>query len=108
MNDNAIIINVAAEFTTTPGGRFKNDGEFSGEEFREKFLVPKYNSLTDGQKLIVNLDGGDGYAISFLEEAFGGLVRQLGKSVIGRIEIISNEEPDLIDKIRDYMNGVSK
>jgi hypothetical protein len=59
-----------------PGGRFKADGPYSGEFFREEVLRP---ALTDAierrQQLTVVLDGAPGYGSSFLEEAFGGLIR---------------------------------
>lgn len=72
-------INVADEYTKMPGGRFKSDGEFSGEDFREKYLLPRYiEARKNNEILCVNLDGGYGYGSSFLEEAFGGLVREVG------------------------------
>ena len=33
-------INVATDFSKYPGGRFVNDGAFSGQRFRDDFLVP--------------------------------------------------------------------
>lgn len=66
-------INVATDFSKYPGGRFVNDGAFSGQRFRDDFLVP---ALKESDKVIVNLDGTLGYGSSFLEEAFGGLVRE--------------------------------
>lgn len=66
-------INVATEFSTTPIGRYRTDGLFSGEVFREDVLVP---ALTDNDHTIVVLDGIEGCGSSFLEEAFGGLVRE--------------------------------
>lgn len=47
-----------------------------------------------------------GYGSSFLEEAFGGLVRlkQWPLSVLlKQIEFISKEEPNLVDEICGYM-----
>jgi hypothetical protein len=65
-----------AEYAPSPGGRYITDGPFSGEWFRESVLRP---ALTDaarrGKHVIVELDGTSGYGSSFLEEAFGGLVR---------------------------------
>ena len=48
------------------------DGPYSGEEFREKYLLPAMH--LDGVEVI--LDGAAGYPSSFLEEAFGGLRRR--------------------------------
>ena len=67
-----LMINVARDFSKYPGGRFYSDGPFSGERFREEFLVP---ALKTGFAVHVILDGTLGYGASFLEEAFGGAVR---------------------------------
>ena len=36
-----IIINICRDFTETPGARYKSEGEFSGEEFRDDLLKHK-------------------------------------------------------------------
>lgn len=64
-------ISIARDFSRNPAGRYRKDGRFSGEVFREDVLVPK---LSKGSICVI-LDGTDGYGSSFLEEAFGGLVR---------------------------------
>lgn len=66
-------ISIPNDFTPFPGGRYRKNGKGSGEEFRERFLLPVFRE--DGQATIV-LDGASGYPPSFLEEAFGGLVRE--------------------------------
>ena len=91
-----IRVNVAELYSKTPGGRYKNDGDFSGEDFRIKYLSPMYKeAAANGDKLEVNLDGGYGYGSSFLEESFGGLVRELGYIDPNSIIVISDEEPQL-------------
>ena len=66
-----------ADFVPYPGGRFVSDGEYSGEWFREQILVPALNqAIQNHEKLTVILDGVPGYGISFLEEAFGGIIRE--------------------------------
>lgn len=67
------VINIAAEFSKTPAGRYLTDGPFSGELFREQVLLP---ALQSNLPVTVNLDGTLGYGSSFLEEAFGGLIRK--------------------------------
>jgi hypothetical protein len=67
----AKMLSVAKDYSVRPYGRFCADGEFSGERFRHEFLAP---ALKEGA-VIVDLDGTLGYGSSFLEEAFGGLVR---------------------------------
>lgn len=68
-----ITINIAKEFSPYPGGRYERFGKFSGEEFRDKLLLP---AIEEGP-VTVELDGVRGYGSSFLEEAFGGLVRAM-------------------------------
>jgi hypothetical protein len=63
---------IAKQFTRTPAGRYKVDGPYSGERFREEVLLPV---LESGNQIAVDLDGAVGFGSSFLEEAFGGLVR---------------------------------
>ena len=100
-----IQINIALDFTDTPGPRYIKDGEFSGEEFRESILIPKFEQAKkDKAKLEINLDGGYGYPSSFLEEAFGGLARKFGVlAVLDTLTFISKEEPSLIDKIKSFI-----
>jgi len=65
-------LKIAEVFTKFPAGRFRTDGNYSGERFRDDFLFP---ALKKYSKVIVQLDGVRGYGSSFLEEAFGGLLR---------------------------------
>lgn len=64
-------IDIARRFTKYPAGRFRSDGRYSGEVFREDVLAPE---LRNGMVEVI-MDGTMGYGSSFLEEAFGGLVR---------------------------------
>lgn len=66
-------ISIAKQFTQFPGGRYRRNGKGSGQEFREDFLVPL---LKSGNSARIVLDGVSGYPPSFLEEAFGGLIRE--------------------------------
>jgi len=90
-------IKVCEDFTEALGGRYINQGDFSGELFRESILIPKYNeSIEKNEKLIIDLDGCYGHPMSFLEESFGGLVRQTqNTNITDVLEIISNEKPAL-------------
>lgn len=67
------VIKVAEAYSRTPGGRFVTDGPYSGERFRDDFLAP---ALKRHSSVEVDLTGVFGYGSSFLEEAFGGLVRK--------------------------------
>lgn len=103
-------IDIAKQYTKTPGGRYSKEGKFSGEDFRNSILIPRYlEAFENNQILRIKLDGGYGYGSSFLEEAFGGLVRSLHEKGIvvdpKRIELISDEEPQLIEDIYDYISA---
>ncbi|WP_369427466.1 STAS-like domain-containing protein [Providencia sp. PROV236] len=65
------------DFTKHPLGRYKSDSSGSGEAFRSEKLLPILKN--SNEKLIINLDGTKGaIGSSFLEEAFGGLIRLEG------------------------------
>ena len=67
------MINIDAAFSQFPAGRYRQDGPHSGQAFREDVLIP---ALREQQGVVhVSLDGTLGLGSSFLEEAFGGLVR---------------------------------
>ena len=76
-------------------------------DFRNKLLKPKYlEAVEKNEKLKIDLDGGYGYGSSFLEEAFGGLIRDLDEDYKQALEIIqikSNDEPSLIEDITKYI-----
>lgn len=101
-----IKINIAEDYTDSPGGRYKKEGKYSGEDFRETILKKKYLEAKKlGGRLYVDLDGGYGYATSFLEEAFGGLVRELKDNKIPQIiQIKSDDAEYLIDDVKRYID----
>lgn len=103
-------IDIYKDFSNTPGGRFINEGNYSGEEFRESFLLPAYEQCEqDNEKLVINFDNCFGFATSFLEEAFGGLVRvHKKKSVLKHIDIISNDDETIPDLITKYIKAAEK
>lgn len=102
-------INIAADYTPFPGGRYIEDGEGNGTTFRRDFLVPALASPRD-EKTIVVLDGAAGYPSSFLEEAFGGLVRVEGykPDVILNTFLFKADQPGFkrfIPQIEDYIRN---
>ena len=71
-------LNIAKDFSKTPAGRSEEaHGHHSGETFRESMLWPKLDqAIKSNTELKVVLDGTAGYPASFLDEAFGGLIRK--------------------------------
>lgn len=83
-------IRLAEEFTPTPNGRSRDDGEFSGERFRDDFLWP---AMERARRVEVVVDGVAGIPSAFWEEVFGGLVRERHLSateVLDRVKVIAN------------------
>jgi len=79
-------IKIVEDFHPLPAGRYVADGKGNGTTFRDDYLVP---ALEKGENLIIDLDGAPGYPSSFLEEAFGGLIRK-------------NVQPELIRKLIEF------
>lgn len=100
-------ISIARDFSLIPGARYPEEGDFSGQDFRTKLLCPALKkAISQGEKLIVILDGTAGLGTSFLEESFGGLIRNDGFSLekINRfLELVSVEDPDYLSEIEQYM-----
>ena len=102
-----IKIKIATAFSPTPGPRYIDEGNNSGEKFRIEVLFPKVSeAIQTDKKFEVDLDGTAGYGTSFLEEAFGGLIRinKLSyQEIVGRMTLISKEEDYLIDDVNEYL-----
>lgn len=105
-----IKISIAENFSKTPGPRLIKEGSNSAELFLQQSLEEQFKSVLDtDSKLEINLDGTLGYGTSFLEEIFGGLARKYGAdNVTDKIDIISKEEPWLIDEIKSYVKDVKE
>jgi hypothetical protein len=102
----SIVIRIARDFTTTPGPRHIEEGDFSGELFRKQILAPAYERATASkEELVVDLNGTEGYATSFLEESFGGLARTFGETnVTTTLRLLCDDDPYLIDEINQYIS----
>ena len=97
-------INIAKQFYDAPVGRFPTDGDYNGQRFRNEYLVPALNS---GNDVFIDMDGTDGYGSSFLEEAFGGLVRLCGftaEDLHRRLSLKSDEDLSFIEEVWEYID----
>ncbi len=103
-------IKIAEDFSATPGARYYEDGPASGQEFFEKILKDKFESaISNNQKLTIDLDGTDGYASSFLNEAFRRLSSAYdAETVWNNLVLISNEIPKYIQKIKKSIYDAKK
>ncbi|WP_202978225.1 STAS-like domain-containing protein [Mariprofundus erugo] len=99
-------ISIASDFSRHPAGRVIADGPFSGESFRKKFLEPP---IKNDKHITIDLDGTRGYGSSFLEEAFGGLIREgfLPERVKELITFKASDQ-SLIQEILEYIDDAGK
>ena len=95
-------IDVAADFTPRPFGRYRSDGMRSAEVFRDDILVP---AIRDHDHVTVDLSGSNYYGSSFLEEVFGGLVRNYytKDQLEGKLEILHDKLPSVVEEVMVYM-----
>ena len=103
-------LNIGKEFSKDPAGRYYTDGDGSGEEFREKFLLPHLRTLEKNEILEIILDDEvEGYGSSFLVEGFAGIVKFgyfQGSELLEKIEL-KFSDPDFEfykEKIIQYIN----
>lgn len=100
-----IQINIAKDFSRTPGARNYSDGPFSGQEFYEKLLYPRFkDAISQSTKLEIILDGTAGFASSFINESFRLLGKEFGGDLVwSNLIIISNEVPKYIQKVKEAL-----
>ena len=102
MNEKVVKFDIGNDFNPFPGGRFIADGPASGEQFRNEFLAQLFK---ENDKVIISLDSAMGYGSSFLEEAFGGLVREkiIDKEVLLKKLELQSEQESIINSIIQYI-----
>lgn len=103
--NNKHTINIGKDFSRYPVGRYLIHGDSNGEKFREEFLRP---ALARGGQLSIKFDDALGYGSSFLEEAFGGLIRHgfMKAELISRLELVTSDE-SLRTEVLGYINEAS-
>jgi hypothetical protein len=83
-------INFVQDFTDTPGGRYRHEGPFSGEQFRDEILEPAVKNFDE---VLLNLNGAIGFPSSFIDEAFGGLIENLGyDTVTAKLKVLLDDD----------------
>lgn len=105
---NKIEYSIARDFTRKTGLRYREQSENSGQQFREEVLLDLFDKAVESDSILeINLDNTFGYGPSFLEESFGGLARERSPVLaLKHLRFISEEEPFLIDEIKDYIQNV--
>lgn len=76
-------IKIASDYSRKLGARWKSLGEFSGEDFYDTQLYPKFKkAISVHAKLHIYLDGVISYPRSFLDQSFGELARKEGINLV--------------------------
>ena len=102
-----MIINIAKDFSETVGARYKSEGDYSAEEFRDDYLILALECcLERNEELVIAFDGVCGYSKEFLEEIFGGLIRNgySKEEVLSVIRFDTSYDFDFIAMILKYIN----
>ena len=97
------VFSIARDFGLFAGPRKARQGPHSGEALRNKLL--KFLDANPGKVTIV-LDGTKGMGSSFLDEAFGGLIRYDGKArseLERRLCFQSKLDPSYVFTIEDSL-----
>lgn len=95
------------EFTDTPGVGYRDLGPFSGEQFLEEYLLPKYKQAVEERKqLVVSMDGTGGYGPSFIEVAFKGLVEKTkDRKIKERLIVTFDDDPQMRRKLWKFLDA---
>ena len=100
-----IRIKLSTDFSATPGGRLIEEGDFSGELFRDTLLFKKYEEAEQNNTMLeIDFDDCYGVGTSFLEEAFGGMVRKYHKhGMLKYLKIVALEDETIPWNIKKYI-----
>jgi STAS-like domain of unknown function (DUF4325) len=92
---------IAKDFSDALGARYRKDGPFSGEEFLETLLLPKFESAVKSNSLLlIDLNNVYGYPSSFVSGSFGKLSIEKTKDlVLKHIKFDSTSNPLNEEKI---------
>ena len=98
---------ISKDFTDAPGARYKTDGDKSGEEFYDKHLKVKFQTVLSQKGLLhIDLDDTWGYASSFISASFGRLSKEFkAEVVLKHLDFKSDDDPLLIEKIKHLITN---
>lgn len=96
-----ITINISRDFSKYIGPREKRTAQFSGEDFRERFLDENFLVY---DRINVELDNVLGYPWDFLDEVFGVMARRHGKELFWEKIHLVSANSYVTDKITYIVN----
>lgn len=105
------IFSIAKEFSRTPSARTEAEGKHPGMQLRKLLYPILIDCIETKEKIKIDLDGTAGYGTSFLEETFGGLIRNEGLLLSDLEKVMlfkTDEEPELEEEIWDYIKDAHK
>lgn len=103
---NIYTISLAKDFAQHPGGRDDRDGKNNAQRFKRELLLP---ALEKYETVEIDFEGIAGVGSSFLEETFGGLIRNEGFSADEIYKrIILKTRQGRIDEIHSYIEDELK
>lgn len=104
-------INIATDFCKAPAGRYRKNGDYTGEVFREDVLLPALIN-DEFSEVCINLDDLDGVGSSFWDEVFGEMLRnrQVSYDIIKqKMKLVCSDDvylvPTIESIIKDAING---
>ena len=106
MKNDSYIISICSDFSKFPGGRYDSDGPNNAQRFKREVLLP---ALDQYEFIEIDFEGIAGVGSSFLEETFGGLIRDNGFSadeIYRRIKFKTRQ--GRIDEIKSYIDDAQK
>jgi len=98
-------LSVLKEFTDTPGARYRSEGDFSGEEFLERLLRPRFEKAVKGGYILeIEIDGVWGYPSSFVSGSFGMLSIEKGANEVLKYLVFKSSNQTRIQKFIAEIN----
>lgn len=98
------------DFSDKLGARFRSDGDFSGQQFLEDILLPKFEEAVKGKyKVLIDLDKVWGYPSSFVSGSFGKLSKDNGALlVLNHLQFKSDDNPIRLEEIISEIKNPKK
>ena len=89
------IIKLTEDFHSDPFGRDAKDGDDNAQAFRKKHLIP---ALREYHRVVVDLSDYYYYGSPFLEETFGGMVREGFdlETLKKKLKVVHTELPSIV------------
>ena len=91
-----------------PGPRYRSQGHHSGEELRQHLLPKLVMAHNARGRLVVDMGGAEfGWPIGFVEEVFGGLVRECGSAMVADGLVVDTDDAGLLRDIDDVIQSAA-